>query len=798
MLPVFLVGTYGQLCSTNVTINFFLSRLALCTLPFSTKNRVFQCEVMLSLSTTFKSNDLIRLFTLHVLALTSLGATVSIAQQNEVDYKIPRISQAPQIDGDIGELEWQAASRITLDIETSPGNNIPASVISEALIMEDGETLYVAFISWDPDVSEIRAFYRDRDDVRNNDRVGVILDTFNDERRAYEFYVNPFGVQMDAINDDVNNDYDRSWNAIWESAGKINEDNYTVEMAIPLKQLRFTSGLDLQTWGIDFVREYPRGRDYRISNNPRDRNISCYLCDIKKAQGFEELEPGRNLEIIPSFTSTLEENRDNPSVDSWDREDIDPDAGLDIRWGINQNLYLNATLNPDFSQVEADRTQLDTNTTFSLFVPERRTFFLDGADYFNSYLNIVHTRNIADPDYGAKLTGKTGDHSYGLLTANDTNTSFLIPHSLGSSVASLGEEESDISIIRYRYDVFNNSAIGAIYTDRRADGYNNTVTGIDGVFQLTNSDVLTVQSLQSRSKYPSTIQENFDQKPTLSDETHIVDYRHRDSRWDWWANYVDYGKDFRADLGFINRVDFRRLTLRGGHTWRWDDDSFFSRIWVAADWDKTLDQSGLELEEEVEFFVEMDGPLQSRLSGLFGGSDTYYNGQYFDEQFNQLRLNFRPNSDLFLNIYYRLEDVVDFANTQLGRSVRIGPEITYNWGPHLQLNLQHTLQKFDVDGGRLFTANLTDGRATYQFSSRSFLRFTLQYTDKDRDQSLYTNPVQSRSKTLSTQLLYSYRLNAASRFFIGYSDTGFQNDSYDSIETTNRTIFAKLTYAWQP
>ena len=124
--------------------------------------------------------------------------------------------------------------------------------------------------------------------------------------------------------------------------------------------------------------------------------------------------------------------------------------------------------------------------------------------------------------------------------------------------------------------------------------------------------------------------------------------------------------------------------------------------------------------------------------------------------------------------------------------------MTYSWGPHFQFNLQHTLQKFDVDGGRLFTANLTDVQATYQFSSRSFLRYTMQYTDRDNDPSLYTNPIQSRSKTLASQILYSYRLNAASRFFIGYSDAGFQNDVYDSIETTKRTVFAKLSYAWQP
>lgn len=720
-----------------------------------------------------------------------------LAQTGGADYQIPRISVLPVIDGEIDELEWAAATRVALNIETSPGENVTASVAADALLMEDGETLYVAFIARDPDVSQIRAYYRDRDSIGNQDRVGIVLDTFNDERRAYEFFVNPFGVQQDAINDDVNDRYDASWNGIWESAGRIVDGGYNVELAIPLKQLRFTAGLDSQTWGIDLVRVYPRGRNYRISNTPQDRNRSCYLCDIRKAQGFDALQPSLNLEVIPTLTTSVRHNRDSAN-DIWDRQSADPEGSLDVRWGINQNVYLNGTLNPDFSQVEADSTQLDTNTTFSLYYPERRTFFLDGADYFNTFLNLVHTRNIADPDYGLKLTGKNGDHTWGFLSANDSATSFLIPRNLGSSLATLGDTESDINVLRYRYDVFRNSTLGAIVTDRRGDGYQNTVSGIDGAFQITQSDSLYLQTLHSESRYPLSVQQRYNQAASLSDETYVVEYRHRDRRWDWFLNYNDYGTDFRADVGFINQVDYRKVGSRFGHTWRWNDQNFFSRIWFAADWDKTWDQTGLVLEEETEFFIEMDGPYQSSLNGLFGGSKTYFNGKYFDEQFNQLNFIVRPNSDLFLHLYLRVEDVVDFANTRLGHSTRVGPELTFSWGPHLQFNAQHTYQRFNSGGGRLFTARITDSRVSYQFDPRSFLRFTLQYSDNQRDPDLYVNPVQKHSKTLAMQLLYSYRLNAASRFYIGYSDASFQNDSFNSLEPTNRTLFAKLSYAWQP
>jgi hypothetical protein len=732
------------------------------------------------------------------LALVITGfLSLELHAQSLSNYNIPRVDLKPRIDGQIGQEEWSQATRIPVNIETNPNDNVPAEVEAQALLMEDGEVLYVAFIALDPDPDQIRAFYRDRDSMWNDDWVSIVLDTFNDERRAFEFFANPYGVQADAIQDDVNGDEDESWNAIWNSAGQINEDGYVVEMAIPMKQLRFTPSETNQTWGIDLVRFYPRDRGTRIANNPRDRNISCYICQISKAEGFANLTRSRNLEIIPTITSTAVENR-NSAMGGWDSESVDAEGSLDVRWGISQDLYLNATLNPDFSQVEADSAQLDINNTFSLFFPERRTFFLDGADYFDTFERLVHTRNISDPDYGLKLTGKSGDHTYALLTANDVNTSFLIPRSLGSSIASLGEVESKVAIGRYRFDIFENSTIGALITDRRADGYNNTVSSVDAVLRPTDQDSISIQSMHSSSDYPALIQSRYGQAGSLSDTSQRLEYSHNDRRWDWRLGYTDMGDDFRADLGFVNRVDFKFVVATVGHTWRGESDDFFNLIRVALDYDRTQDQSGLQLEEEFEVFLNMNGPKQSFLSGLFGGSETYWNGKYFDEQFNQLRVGFTPRANLRLSALIRVEDIVDFANTRLGRSKRFGPSVNYRWGKHLELDLDYTLQQFDADGGRLFTANLTDLKTTYQFSARSFLRFTLQYTDNKRNQDLYVRSVQARTKQLTTQLLYSYRFSAATRFFIGYSDVGFQNDTYDAIEKTNRTVFAKFSYAWLP
>jgi len=719
------------------------------------------------------------------------------AAQTAPDFNIPRITNPPTIDGVVEANEWKDATRIPVNIEVEPGDNLEAQVFAEALLMENGEALYIAYIAEDPEPNQIRGFYQDRDTGWNGDWIGITLDTFNDERRAFGFYVNPLGVQMDSIHDDVNQREDESWNGIWDSVGQITENGYTVEVSIPLKQLRFAETDSIQTWGVEILRQYPRDRVTMISSQEMDRDVSCYLCQISKMQGFDDLEPTRNLEIIPTVTALSIENRD-PIIDDWEREDFDPEGSLDVRWGITQDIYLNATINPDFSQVEADSTRLDVNNTFSLFFPERRTFFLDGADYFDTYENLVHTRNIASPEYGLKLTGKTGDHTYGVVAANDETTSFIIPKSLSSRIASIKDMKSKVAIGRYRMDLFENSTIGALVTDRRGSGYNNTVVSIDASLRPTDSDTISIQSMYSSSDYPLMIQDQYSQESSISDHSHVIEYQHNDRRWDWRLGYYDWGDDFRADLGFINRVDFKHIVATVGHTWRWDGDGFFSRIRFAADYDRTEDQSGLRLEEETEFFLNMDGPKQSYLNGLFGGSETYWNGKYFDEQFNMINVGFSPTPNLTISSLIRYEDVVDFANTRLGYSKRWGPRIRYRFGRHFLLDVGHQFQDFESDREHLFSANLTDVRATYQFDTRSFLRLTIQYADRERNQDNYLYPIEGRSRDLGAQLLYSYKVNAATRFFFGYSDSGFQNDDYNSIEYTNRTFFAKFSYAWLP
>lgn len=721
--------------------------------------------------------------------------TFAGAEENALHYSIPRVESSPDIDGEIGDGEWKEALKAALNNETQPSQNIPAIVDTEVFMMEDGVNFYIAFMAFDPEPEKIRAFFRDRDSGRDDDSVGIVIDTFNDERRAFNFFANALGVQSDGTRDDVAGWDDWSWNAIWDSAGKIHDSGYTVEMEIPLDQLRYPEGKDIQTWGIDLVRNYPRDKRHSFSNRTEDFDVTCYLCQLKKAEGFSNLKQPLNLRIVPAVTASYSEIRPDPKPNEWE-SDFKLDAGIDVRWGINQNLYLNATVNPDFSQVEADSAQIDINSTYSLFFPEKREFFLEGADYFSSHMDTVYSRNISSPDFGVKLTGKHDIHSFGMFFTNDDTTNFIIPGNQGSFVAGLEDEKSLNTAFRYRRDISDNINIGTVFTDRRADDYANTVAGIDGNMRIGSSNSVTAQFMKSYSKYPDIIQKNYGQNAKIDDLAYLIDYSHNDNHWSWRASHVKYGADFRADMGFINRVGYRKTDISGGHTWHFGPDRPFSRINIFGDWEQAHDEDGNRLENFYNISISADGPMQSFIVLGYNKGERFYNSRNFNEYSLSYFMRIKPTTNLDISLDINYGDKIDYVNTRLGKRLSISPWVIMHIGKHFQTNLRHSFERMEVDGKKLYSTNLSDLRFTYQFNLKSFLRTTFQYSYTKCNRSLYFVKMDSRSKNLTTQILYSYKLNPLTRFFIGYSDTGFQNDGMDKIRQTGRVLFSKFSYTF--
>ncbi len=714
-------------------------------------------------------------------------------------YELPSTQQEIRIDGVLDEVAWQDALQIDIDVETKPGENIPARVKTIAYLVDDGDNLYVAFDAEDPDPSAIRAYLRDRDAAYNDDFVGIVLDTYGDARRAFEFFANPLGVQMDMTKDDVNEREDDSWNAIWDSAGTISDRGYVVEMKIPLSQLRFAKLDGKQSWGIDVLRMYPREHRYRMANNAQDRNINCYLCQLEKIEGLEDAEPSKDLEITPTLTASQVSTTDSPGVVPLQSGDAEFEAGVSVSWGITPGLTANLTINPDFSQVEADVAQLDVNNQFALFFPETRPFFLEGADYFRTPIRAVFTRTVADPSVGAKLTGKSGNNTFGVFVAQDEVTNLIFPGAFGSDSESL-DEENNAFVGRYSRSFGESSSVGGLVTVRNGEGYHNYVGGLDMRWKISDQHDIRLQYLQSDTQYATDVAIEFDQPLDAFDGTAAsVSYDYRSRDWFAYLYHQDRSAGFRADSGFVPRVDISQQVVGLGRNWYGDEDDWYSQLQLSADWDIAHDDSGRMIEREAEFNFRIRGPMQSRIN--FGGltRDVLFDDVLFKENRISFFTEIQPKGGLRLGIRSHYGDKVDFANTQLGEELRLAPFINWNLNRHLLLRLDSNFVKLDSKSGpNIFDAQIHDLRMTWQFSLRSFIRLTAQLQDVKRNQDEYIDPVVARTRDVGRQLLYSYKLNPQTVFFLGYSDALIEDDDLSRLTTTDRTWFMKIGYAWVP
>jgi hypothetical protein len=742
-------------------------------------------------------------FCLVLLISCSASTTAALAQDclirgegsgtTEDPYVVPMCEGPVRIDAVLDEEAWDNALVLSLPYEVSPGENIPAPVETELFLTYDQSHLYAGVRCYDPEPSEVSAHLSDRDRVGSGDDwIALIMDTFNDERRSFDVLVNALGVQEDFIESATGGG---SWDAIWDSDGRLTDYGYEVELAIPFNQLRFQRSDGPQIWSFDGVRSYPRNQRHHIGTFPRDRNNNCYLCQAIKIQGFDGVSPGRNIEINPTVTAVRTDERETFPGGDFDTITEEAEFGVTGRWGMTPNLTFSAAYNPDFSQVEADAFQLDINTQFALWYPEKRPFFLEGVDFFRSLKNVIYTRSIRDPLGGLKLSGKEGAHTIGAIVARDEITNVIFPGTQGSEGESF-DLPSTSGVLRYKYDIGNRYTLGGVFTGREGDGYSNLLAGFDGTFRFTDTDAVQLQLLGSRTQYPDDVAEEFDQESGEFSDTYLAFEYDRSTRETYlWVDYDEVGPGFRADLGFIPRVGYRNVEGGGNYTWYAEPVTWFTEISAGFDLHYDEDADGEFLEKYGTLFTHYSGPLQSwgTIAGHVG--QEVYNGVEFDWDTVSLQGGLRPNGDLSLYAYIGYGNRIDYVNTQLGKRFRFDPELSYLLGRHLRLDVMHTYERMDVDVGRLYTANITYLGARYQFTRRMFLRAILQYVDYNRNPAAYDEPVDSRDRSFYTQFLFSYKVNPRTVFYLGYTDSHF-GDARTDLSQYDRTFFAKIGYAW--
>jgi Domain of unknown function (DUF5916) len=736
------------------------------------------------------------------LAGWSIGAaTPSTTQGPEI--RIQRAAGPITVDADLSDPGWQGAAKIETWYETNPGDNVVPKVRTIGYLTYDDKALYAAFQFFDPEPSKIRAPYGDRDAVPSyTDYGGIILDTRNDQRTGLLLLANPRGIQYDAITDDTTGNEDSSPDFYWDAAGKITSEGWILEMRVPFSSLRYPTG-DPQTWGILLYRNYPRDFRYQMFSAKLPRGGNCFICRSNVLTGLEHLPPAGHLIVAPYVTAKEDAVPRGDLGSSLVNKPIRGNGGVDAKWTPNENTAIDATLNPDFSQVESDVAQIAVNQRFALFYPEKRPFFLEGLELFSTPIQAVYTRSITSPRWGIRATGKFDSNHYTAFVAEDRGGgSVILPGSNGSSFADQ-DFSSFVGMARMRHD-FGKSFVSFLATDRevKGGGYNR-VYGPDFQWRAGEHDTVTGQVLLSNTETPN--------RPELSDQwtgrkldSHAGDiwYAHNDVHWDWYTEYKNYGDGFRADDGFVPQVGFHENYGEGGYTFR---PTHFPisrwRTYLIADYQ--ADTDGHLISRDISPGFNMDGLWNSftRIRWAFdrvrSGSTTFPRSQlvYYTQ--------FSPNRWISqIVLQGTAGQQIDFDNSRAGTGADINLQATIRPTDHLALGLvgARSFVNVDVRDGRgsrrLFTADIARLKAVYTLTSRAFVRLIGQYVTTRRDPTLYTFAVTERDGSFSGSALFAYKLNWQSVLFVGYGDnrTLLEDDHYAKA---NRQFFLKLSYAIQ-
>lgn len=750
--------------------------------------------------------------TLALLAFFSLLPAQGTAQhpspegtnrEKSLEFPLFRAQGTVEIDGVMDEGAWREADPIPLPYEWFPGDNVAAPVHTEVRVLFDEENLYLAFLARDPEPGAIRANLADRDTPFQDDHVGFMIDPFNDERRGFQFRINPLGVQMDAIFSENEGYEDFSWDAIWDSEGQITAEGYVVEVAVPFKSLRFPPSENPQTWGFMAFRSYPREVRHRMRSHPTDRDRACVLCQMNKMVGVQGVDPGRNVELAPTLAAVRTDVRPGWPSGGFNRGDPDYEPGITGRWSMTPNLVFNGAVNPDFSQVEADVAQLDVNNRFALFYPERRPFFLEGADFFLTPLNVIFTRTVADPSAGAKVTGKEGGHAVGFFLTRDRVNNLILPGNQGSSSASLSQDVT-AGVFRYRRDVGEGSTVGGLATLREGEGYHNRVYGADAFLRLSSSNTLQVQLLASDTEYPESLASQAQRVGRFQGSAAQLQFLHRSREWTFNTTVAQLERGFRADAGFIPRVDIREGSVTFNRTfWAPGPGLWYSFLNVGVIASRTGDVKGNLTDERIQLVGGYSGPMQSNLNLAVARRKELHAGTLYDDLYaGYVGFEFRPSGMATLGMGSEVSRTVDYVNAREGDQITFGGDAELRLGRHVNLNLRHSYKRLEQDGDWTFIANLSQLRAVYNFNVRAFIRAIIQYQNVERNPGKYQIPVNRETRSVFTQFLFSYKVNPQTVLFLGYSDNsaGFLTPELDrqSLLRTDRTFFLKLGYAWRP
>jgi len=717
---------------------------------------------------------------------------------------IQRAPGAITLDGDLSDPGWQGLTPITTWYETNVGDNVEPQVKNVAYLTYDDHYFYAAFQFEDPKPKGVRAPIGDHDAVAGStDYAGVIVDSHNDGKTAQMFLANPSGVQYDALTSDATGE-DSSPDFFWDSVGKITATGWNLEIRIPFSSLRYSTEAQ-PTWGILLYRNYPRDRRYQFFSARLPRDVNCFICNSTKLVGLQNLPQSSHLVVAPFATASQSSAPAGALGTPLHADPSKGDGGVDLKWGPSSAVIIDATINPDFSQVESDAAQIVANERFALFFAEKRPFFLEGVDLLSTPITAVYTRTITKPRGGLRVTGKVGPTAYTALATQDEGGGLaILPGPQGSDFA-LQDFRSDVGLMRVRRDV-GRSFVSFLATGRNLEngGGHDVVFGPDFQWRPRGADSFTGQAIWSESKTPNRtdLASEWDGR-TLADHALFLSWSHGTQKLDWYLQGQDFGKDFRADDGFVPQVGYREIYGEAGYTIR-PKKAFFNRIRLFSANYHDAETDGAQLAQRVSIGAGADGRWNS-FTRIELNRDNVLVGNRWLQRFRPHIVE-QASPSFILNLVAvdaYVGDEIDFANVRQGSGATIVGTISLRPDKHLELRGNSSVRWLDVDKGggagkgRLFTAQVQRLRATWAFNARSFVRLIGQFVETRRDPALYTFSVARKSADFSSSALFAYKLNWQTVLYAGYGDDRTFATVTDQLEPSSRQVFAKISYAWQ-
>jgi hypothetical protein len=768
-------------------------------------------------------------------------ASVYNGRLGRLDVRLPRIDVQVKVDGVLDEAVWGDAAVLTGFSQFSPSDGMPAADSTEVLVWYSPTAMHFGIRAYEAH-GAVHATLADRDRIAADDYVQILLSTFDDARQATVLAVNPFGVQSDGALIETGSTQGNGFNNAvvrresadlspdfnYESKGRLTGYGYEVEVRVPFKSLRFQPARE-QRWGINVTRQVQHS-GVEDSWAPARRASASFLAQSGHLFGLTDLRRGLVLELTPSVTSRT---TGSPSATGWDYAGGSPELGASVRWGITNNLNLNGTANPDFSQVESDAGQFNFDPRNEVFFSEKRPFFLDGIEQFNTPNSLIYSRRIVQPVAAVKLTGTGLGADIALLSAVDDR-----------EVSRSGQDNPVYNLLRLQRGIGGNSRVGLVYTDREEGGDYNRVGGVDGrlVFGEIYSALFQVAGSRTRASGVTTTAPLWVARVDRNGRTFGIR-----------ALMSGSDSDFRARSGFFPRPGLVRANLNPRVTLYGRSGGLVENVTVDLNLDgqyrygQFAESAGMQ-EEKAHFNTNatLRGGWQvgaSVLNEAFGYPSEVYTGYRLElpradgsgvDTVPFVGRRKIPNRDYVLSL-----DTPEFAQFSGSAFVLWGHDenffewasgaiswldLSLNWRPSdkLRFEARYQVQWLGrrTDGSTVNLQRIPRLKMEYQVSRPIFLRLVGEYTserqDALRDETRTDAPIliydpavgdfvratPFKHRSFRGDLLFSYQPTPGTVLFAGYGSTLRDPvDSADPLRTGFRRaddgFFLKMSYLFR-